>query len=736
MENKAIITMLAQAHRELWLVLVCVAFISVLTKPAAAQEPSYPCSYPANILNDFQRLDFPNDMAMTAKEREENTRKIFDELFAKYPDNFFVQRRYQDFERNNIRMDRGNFDTMVKEYQDLLAKHPDDPRYLYLYARALFDSKPQEAIRYHEKALEIDPKFPWPHLQLATIYGQGGHDPAKREAHLQAFAKMCPSSLEIYRYFTNVSNREFLRQTAQELRKQLDDRTDWYALDIYDTLWSIEFRGISPTEYEEVRERVADDVSRLRRANLENSLRWYQALNSGYKTLGDTEGQKWVEDQLMKNFPQSSYTYDLVMMRWHREHPTFGQSSTAEQREAYFQALLTASTEWTRLWPLAPLPWMTRFNAVSQLKNVSDAEVEAAADGYMAVADETPAAVMPAAMPISIAAIYVKRGIRLDRVPQLVETAIEQTQKQSERNSHTAGLPPEYAQMMAEMADSTRFDGWSLLVDDYIKTRQPEKARDTLVKMAGLLNDHKPAESAKAQVKTNYSRWSRDYWKKMAALAEAENRKMDAMGYYLNALDIPRPQYYASEKEDETVQKARQLWKELGGTDEGWSVWTTEHMPPPNLEAGFFAWNKLDKPLPDFSLPDLSGRTWRLDDLKGKVTFMNVWATWCGPCQAEMPFVQKLYDNMKDKPDVQVLTLNIDQNPGLIAPYLRDSNYTFPIIPGTSLFSQMDEFMSIPRNWVVDASGVLRREQLGFGVKDAAWLQSVTKAMEEVRAGK
>ena len=188
-------------------------------------------------------------------------------------------------------------------------------------------------------------------------------------------------------------------------------------------------------------------------------------------------------------------------------------------------------------------------------------------------------------------------------------------------------------------------------------------------------------------VKDAYTAESRDYWKKMAALAEAENRKMDAMGYYLNALDIPRPQYYASEKEDETVQKARQLWKELGGTDEGWSVWTTEHMPPPNLEAGFFAWNKLDKPLPDFSLPDLSGRTWRLDDLKGKVTFMNVWATWCGPCQAEMPFVQKLYDNMKDNPDVQVLTLNIDENPGLIAPYLRDSNYTFPIIPGTSLCS-------------------------------------------------
>jgi thiol-disulfide isomerase/thioredoxin/tetratricopeptide (TPR) repeat protein len=728
---------LGQKHfRSLLAFVACLVLGVAFISPAAAQETTYPCSTPPDILQEFQKLDFPNDMAMTAKERAEKSQKIFDALFAKYPDNFFVQRRYQDDKRNAIRAAGGDFDPMVKEYQALLAKHPDDPRYLYLYARALFDTKPQEAISYHEKALQLAPNFPWPHLQLATIYAYGGHDLAKRQTHLEAFMKMCPSSLEVYKYMTNMENKEFLHQAAAQLRKALEGRTDSDALEAYDSLWKVEFRGSPPSEYQAVRERQAADLARLRGLNLENSLKWYQTLNSGYETLGDTQGQKWVEDQLLQNFPQSRQTFWMVSQRWYREHPYPPAGSPPEKLEAYNQALLSATTEWIRLWPQAPMPWMSRFQAVTHLKDVSDADVEAAADGYMAVEAKNPDAIMPASMSIAVAEVYVKRGIRLASVPQLVESGIEQAQKQTQQAAHTAGMPPEYQQMALDMMNSTRYQGWSILVDYDVKTNQPDKARDILVKMGTFLSEHKPGESAKPLAKLTYTGQSRIYWEKMASLAEAQNRKMDAMGYYLNALDIPRQQYRVSEKEDETAQKARQLWKALGGTDEGWSVWTSEHAPPATLATGFFPWNKLNKPLPDFSLPDLSGRTWRLQDLKGKVTFVNAWATWCGPCQTEMPSVQKLYEKMKGNPDVQVLTLNIDENPGLIAPYLQNTNYTFPIIPATSLFVQIDQFMAIPRNWVVDANGVLRREQLGFGNKDEEWLKNATQALEEVRNGK
>ena len=49
------------------------------------------------------------------------------------------------------------------------------------------------------------------------------------------------------------------------------------------------------------------------------------------------------------------------------------------------------------------------------------------------------------------------------------------------------------------------------------------------------------------------------------------------------------------------------------------------------------------KPAPEFSLTDLSGRAVRLPNLKGRVVFLNVWATWCEPCRAEMPAMEELY---------------------------------------------------------------------------------------------
>ena len=65
--------------------------------------------------------------------------------------------------------------------------------------------------------------------------------------------------------------------------------------------------------------------------------------------------------------------------------------------------------------------------------------------------------------------------------------------------------------------------------------------------------------------------------------------------------------------------------------------------------------------MPDFELVDLQGRTWRLADLKGKTAFVNVWATWCAPCRKEMPHLQRLYDRVKGRPDVVLLTMNVDE---------------------------------------------------------------------------
>jgi thiol-disulfide isomerase/thioredoxin len=126
----------------------------------------------------------------------------------------------------------------------------------------------------------------------------------------------------------------------------------------------------------------------------------------------------------------------------------------------------------------------------------------------------------------------------------------------------------------------------------------------------------------------------------------------------------------------------------------------------------------LEKPKKEiavFELADLSGKTWRLKELGGKTVLINLWATWCGPCNAELPQLQKFYEKVKDRSDIQVLTFNLDEDLGLVAPYLKDKGYTFPVLPAFSVVVNLLDGFAIPQNWIVDPKGTWRWSQIGYG---------------------
>lgn len=101
-----------------------------------------------------------------------------------------------------------------------------------------------------------------------------------------------------------------------------------------------------------------------------------------------------------------------------------------------------------------------------------------------------------------------------------------------------------------------------------------------------------------------------------------------------------------------------------------------------------------------------------------------------------MPHLQKLYERLKDRKDVQVVTFNVDDNIGLVAPFMKDNKYTFPVIPAEPLVRQLVPSLGIPLNWIVDAGGVVRQECVGFGGPDAEkWLDQVIEAIEKARVG-
>ena len=118
---------------------------------------------------------------------------------------------------------------------------------------------------------------------------------------------------------------------------------------------------------------------------------------------------------------------------------------------------------------------------------------------------------------------------------------------------------------------------------------------------------------------------------------------------------------------------------------------------------------------PDFRLPDLQGKTQRLSDYRGKVVFLNFWATWCKPCKEEMPSMQVLWENLKNQ-DFMMLAVSMDRVTTTkdIPSFVESLKLSFPIL--TDSWGQTDKrykLMGVPQTYIIDQNGVLSEKVIG-----------------------
>lgn len=106
---------------------------------------------------------------------------------------------------------------------------------------------------------------------------------------------------------------------------------------------------------------------------------------------------------------------------------------------------------------------------------------------------------------------------------------------------------------------------------------------------------------------------------------------------------------------------------------------------------------------PEFSLSTLEGEEVSLSDLRGKVIFLNFWATWCGPCKAEMPSMETLYKSMpKDK--FAILAVNVNEPKGTVSDFISQNGYSFPVLlDETGEVGGMYQVQGIPTTWIIDS---------------------------------
>ena len=116
----------------------------------------------------------------------------------------------------------------------------------------------------------------------------------------------------------------------------------------------------------------------------------------------------------------------------------------------------------------------------------------------------------------------------------------------------------------------------------------------------------------------------------------------------------------------------------------------------------------------NFTIKDLNGKKISFDQFKGKVVFLNMWATWCGPCRAEMPTIQELYDQVDhDKIAFVMLSLDKDQDKEKIVRYIQNKAYTFPVYQPTGYLSEQLSVRTIPTTFVISKDGKIATKQVG-----------------------
>ncbi|MDN7244433.1 peroxiredoxin family protein [Planococcus shenhongbingii] len=123
------------------------------------------------------------------------------------------------------------------------------------------------------------------------------------------------------------------------------------------------------------------------------------------------------------------------------------------------------------------------------------------------------------------------------------------------------------------------------------------------------------------------------------------------------------------------------------------------------------------KVAPDFELTTLDGETVSLSDYQGKKVILNFWATWCPPCRAEMPHMQKYFEEQAKEENVEILAVNLtteDRGIDKVKTFVREYDLTFPILMDLEgEIGASYQAVTIPTSYMIDTKGRVQNKIVG-----------------------
>lgn len=618
---------------------------------------------------------------------------ILEGLLTRHPKNLAVHLRYQDFLRSRQRKDE--FQLLVEKYRSLASDDPKNPQSAYLYARALTGIDTPKALQILQAGVAAEPNYSWLHLGLAAIFSLRGDandtaqgpftDPDRARREIDSFFASCPDTLnvEAWRLAATNADSSAAEKYAERLRANLRKPMDYGHFDLWPTVWQLELKW--SRDPKAARSSLLQDLKRLEGLPGPRDVPRLLAIRDGYKLMGDVESADRVEREVIERWPNDAQVRQIVIDRWWFANQPKDESQAAQT--AFAVSYVKMAEEQTRLFPENSRLWSAYLSYLGDLPDASATEIETAGDGLLnAVRIDSMIWRYFSPAEFDVGDAYVKKKVRLETVPSLMEAGI------AYRRAHTTvsdldkkgDYPPEV------WDEGLVMDAANLLTRAAQLLNRPEMARDAVNGLDKLT----PVDGASRSL----------IWATRARFAEMQGNKLNALAFFRLAIQ-EWPAKYEGPDRDELAANEQRLWKELGGTDDGYSAWMMKIGPVES--ASKQEWAKPPGEMKSWTLPDLEGKQWHESDFHGTVLLVNVWASWCVPCQQELPYLQKLYDRVKDRADVKIVTLNVDEDLGNAVAFVKKNSYTFPVLLAQGHQDELDlnAGKGIPRNWIIDQSG-------------------------------
>lgn len=186
------------------------------------------------------------------------------------------------------------------------------------------------------------------------------------------------------------------------------------------------------------------------------------------------------------------------------------------------------------------------------------------------------------------------------------------------------------------------------------------------------------------------------------------------------------------------LDQLKDLWIKKNASEDGFKTYLSGLLKK-NSET--LNAKKLNIPSPNFELYNLNGQLVKLSDYKGKIVILDFWATWCVPCRASFPGMQKMVNYFKNNPDIVFLFINTMENfenknlrKTAIKDILNKDNYSFHVLldDGSNTASRF-AIEAIPAKFLIDKNGIIRYKVVGFERNNDILFTEMNKMIESIQ---